>query len=150
MLEQLKTLLAPPLDALGFELWGFDLFKRGKRSVLRVYIDQEGGVTVDDCSLASQQVAALLDVENVFQGAYDLEVSSPGEERPLFSLAHYQRFVGERVHITLMSDALEARRNYTGELLAVNGETLSLMVDGETYELPYSAIKRGHKAPLVK
>ena len=99
--EILQEILEAAVTTLGFELVGVDYIAQGHRSVVRVYIDSEVGVTVDDCARVSRQVSAILDVEEPIRSEYTLEVSSPGIERPLFTLAHYQRFIGRAVDIRL-------------------------------------------------
>ena len=86
---ELQQLLAPVIEALGYELWGVELVAHGRHSLLRIYIDHDEGITVEDCATASRQASAALDVADPFHGAYTLEVSSPGWDRPLFlSLIH--------------------------------------------------------------
>jgi len=84
--QTLITMLQPAVEACGFELWGLEFFPQGKRSVLRIYIEGTEGVTVEGCSLVSHQVSGILDVEDPISGEYLLEVSSPGWDRPLFTL----------------------------------------------------------------
>ncbi len=115
--ERLIVLLEPAIAAMGYELADIDVHL-GRRGVLRLYIDRAGGVTVDDCQRVSEQVGALLDVEDPLPGSYTLEVSSPGFDRRLRTQAHFERFVGERVRIELR-DAREGRRNFTGRLTGV-------------------------------
>ena len=92
--ERLIELLEPALAAMGFELADIDAHF-GRRGLLRLYIDRQGGVTVDDCQRVSEQIGALLDVEDPLPGSYVLEVSSPGFDRRLRTLAHFERFSGE-------------------------------------------------------
>ena len=107
--QTLTTMLAPAVAACGFELWGLEFFPQGKRSVLRIYIDGSEGITVEGCSAVSHQVSGILDVEDPIAGEYTLEVSSPGWDRPLFTLAHYQRFVASEVSLRLVAP-INARR----------------------------------------
>ncbi|EQA04059.1 hypothetical protein HPSMNH_0186, partial [Glaesserella parasuis MN-H] len=95
--QKLQELVADPIDAMGFELVGVECQRAGRFSTVRLYIDKEGGVTIDDCSDVSRQVSAIFDVEDPIADKYNLEVSSPGLDRPLFTLAHYQRFVGREI-----------------------------------------------------
>jgi len=89
--EALQAMLAPAVAAVGFELWGVEFFQQGRHSVLRLFIDGPEGVGVDDCARVSHQASGVLDVEDPIAGEYTLEVSSPGWDRPLFTLAHYAR-----------------------------------------------------------
>lgn len=112
-------IIAPVVQALGFDFWGCELAQAGRHPCLRIYIDSEKGISLEDCALVSRQVGALLEVEDPLQGAYQLEVSSPGLERPLFNETHYQRFIDSKVKIKLRIPQ-NGRRNFTGLLKAVN------------------------------
>lgn len=99
--QQITDLLGATIEALGFELWGVEYLSQGRHSLLRIYIDAEQGISVDDCALVSHQVSAVLDVEDPISGEYTLEVSSPGMDRLLFRLDQYPGFVGEVVDVRL-------------------------------------------------
>jgi ribosome maturation factor RimP len=116
------------------------------RSLLRVYIDRAAGITLDDCARVSHQVSGVLDVEDPITGEYDLEVSSPGLDRPLFSREHFERFGGQRARVTLEAP-IEGRRRFTGELGGVRGDAVSVWVDGEEYLLPFDAIASARLTP---
>jgi ribosome maturation factor RimP len=102
-LEELQALLAPVVVALGYECWGIEFSAQGRHSMLRVYIDKEGGMLVDDCAIVSRQVSGVSDVEDPISVEYTLEVSSPGMERPLFTIDQFAKFAGEQVKIKLRS-----------------------------------------------
>ena len=87
---QLTQLLAPTVEAMGYSLWGIEVISPGRRPTVRLYIDAEEGVNVDDCAQVSHQVSGVLDVEDPISGEYTLEVSSPGVDRLLFNPDHYQ------------------------------------------------------------
>ena len=144
--SQLVGLLRPGVEALGCELLGIE-FESGKRtSLVRIYIDKEDGITVEDCEQVSHQVSAVLDVEDPIAGEYNLEVSSPGMDRPLFEPAHFARFVGEEVKVRL-DDPLDGRRNFTGVIAGCEGNTIVLQVDGETARLPFERIRTARLVP---
>jgi ribosome maturation factor RimP len=143
--ERLLGILEPAVEAMGFELADVDVHL-GRRGVLRLYIDREGGVTLDDCQRVSEQVGALLDVEDPLPGSYNLEVSSPGFDRRLRTRAHFERFVGERVRIELR-EALQGRRNFTGQLTGVEGGDALLEVDGEVWRLPLNDVAVARLVP---
>ncbi|MBO1255590.1 ribosome maturation factor RimP [Alteromonas sp. 5E99-2] len=146
-LEQTLTeMLAPAVEALGFEMVGIEFVRAGKHSTLRVYIDHENGIEVDDCADASHQVSAILDVEDPINTEYNLEVSSPGMDRPLFTEAHYQRFVGEVVSVRL-SVPMDNRRNFKGTLTTVENGQINVNVDGESFLLAVSNIEKGNLVP---
>ena len=143
--ERLFGLLEPAVAAMGFELADIDAHF-GSRGLLRLYIDRQGGVTLDDCQRVSEQVGALLDVEDPLPGSYVLEVSSPGFDRRLRTLAHFERFQGERAKLEL-KDSREGRRNFTGRLVGVEGSVVLLEVDGELTRLPFGEIAAARLAP---
>lgn len=144
--EKLNAIIAPTVTALGYELVGFELTSGGRGSLIRIYIDNPSGVTVSDCERVSRQVSAVLDVEDPIPGGYDLEVSSPGLDRPLFTLDHYRRFIGKRVKIRLRKPQND-RRNYTGILTAVEQEFVIVEGDGQIWKLPFVDIEKGNLAP---
>ena len=143
--ERLFELLEPAIGAMGFELTDLDAHF-GRRGLLRLYIDREGGVTLDDCQRVSEQIGAFLDVEDPLPGSYVLEVSSPGFDRRLRTLAHFGRFVGEQVKVEL-KDARDGRRRFTGRLVSVEGSDVLLEVDGEQTRLPFGDIAVARLAP---
>ena len=134
---QLTALVAPVAEALGVELWGVEYVSQGKQSIVRVYIDGPDGVNVDDCAKVSRQVSSVFDVEDPILGEYTLEVSSPGMERPLFTLAQFGQFIGEQVKIRLRSP-FEGRRNFVGQLTGIEDEDVVVAVDEDEYLLPFS------------
>ena len=119
--DKIVALINPVIEDMGYELLGVEYVASGKHSILRLYIDSENGIGVDDCEAVSRQVSAIMDVEDPITGQYSLEVSSPGIERPLFTLAHYQRFLGHDISLRLFRP-IEGKRNFTGSIGSV-GET---------------------------
>jgi ribosome maturation factor RimP len=146
--QTLITMLQPAVEACGFELWGLEFFPQGKHSVLRIYIDGAEGVTVEGCSIVSHQVSGILDVEDPITGEYLLEVSSPGWDRPLFLLAHYQRFVGSEVNLRLVAP-INARRRYKGHIQAVVDNTIELAFEGQVIRIPFAQIDKANIVPSV-
>jgi ribosome maturation factor RimP len=144
--QQLQDLMAPTVAALGYEPWGLELQTHGRQTTLRVYIDSPNGITVEDCAAVSRQISALLDVEDPIAGEYMLEVSSPGMERPLFTLDQFQRYGGEQVKIRLRSP-FEGRRNFSGRLVGVEGEDVVIVVDEHEYLLPIELIDKAQVVP---
>lgn len=139
--ENLETLIRQPVEMLGYELVGVELTDQGHGKLLRIYIDKDDGkgINVDDCSSVSHQVSGVLDVEDPIRGNYFLEVSSPGVDRPLFYLEHYQKFCGKKVRIK-MASPFNGRKKFTGQLVAVEGEIILLDEDGLDYEIPFNLI----------
>ena len=145
-IEILKQQLEPAVQAVGMELWGIEFLSQGKHSVLRIYIESESGVSVDDCEAASHQISGILDVEDPIPGEYHLEVSSPGLDRPLFTFDQFSRYVGEFIRVRLQI-AVEGKRNFTGRLLnAAENELLTF--DAEDKQLTVS-VNQIDKANLV-
>ena len=145
-LEQLQALLAPVVEALGYECWGVEFISQGRHSVLRVYIDRPEGILIDDCEAVSRQVSGILDVEDPISGEYTLEVSSPGMDRPLFTLEQFAKHAGEQVKIRLRSP-YEGRRNYQGILRGVEEQDVVVQVDDHEYLLPIDSIDKANIIP---
>jgi len=143
--HKLTELLKPAVEETGKTLLGVEFISAGNNSVLRLYIDHENGINVDDCAEVSRQVGAVLDVEDPISSEYSLEVSSPGVDRPLFELAHFQEVIGEVVNVKL-SIPLNGRRKFKGPLVAIENDTLIIQVDSIDHEL---AINNVDKANLV-
>ncbi|MEJ2442760.1 MAG: ribosome maturation factor RimP [Exilibacterium sp.] len=144
--DQLTVLIEPVVKALGCVLWGLEYLSQGRRVTLRVYIDKEGGVNLDDCEKVSRQISSVLDVEDPIQGQYALEVSSPGVDRPLYTLAQFSRYVGERVNIRLRVP-FEGRRKFTGTLSGVEDNDVLVVVDEHEYLLPVETIEKANIIP---
>lgn len=126
--EQLRHTVEPLLEQFGFELVDLQLLGGGKHRVLRLLMDKEGGVTHEDCATVSEQISAILDEKDLIAGgAYTLEVSSPGVDRPLFRERDYLRFVGQKVKIELRAPR-EGSRRYTGRLLGLMDGQIRLEV----------------------
>ena len=144
--ERLTEMLTPSVEDLGYELVGIEYIRAGKHSTLRVYIDQEAGILVDDCAAVSKQVSAIMDVEDPITNEYTLEVSSPGLERPLFSAVHYQTFIGEEVKVQLRMP-IQNRRRWKGIISSVEGEIICINVDGTEERFALSNIQKAHIVP---
>ncbi|MBS9405189.1 ribosome maturation factor RimP [Halomonas sp. TRM85114] len=142
----LQALIEPVVASMGLELWGIDYLSHGKHTRLVIYIEHENGVTVDDCADVSRQVSAVLDVEDPIHGEYRLEVSSPGMDRPLFTLDHFMRYRGHQVNIKLRSP-FDGRRKYQGLLAGVEDDDVLLQLDGEEYCFPIDTIDQARLVP---
>ncbi|EKD70046.1 MAG: hypothetical protein ACD_46C00661G0003 [uncultured bacterium] len=147
----LQERLATLISSMGYELVGCELSPQGRNMIFRIFIDKENGVTLDDCSTVSHQVSAMLDVEDPFTGRYSLEISSPGIDRPLFELKHYQKYIGSAVRIKLKAAILQ-RKQYKGRLLRVEGDNIVILVNETDQEvsLPFSAIEKANVIGEVK
>ncbi len=144
--EQLQTLIEPAVTALGYELVGVESLSPGRGGLVRVYIDSQDGISLDDCELVSRQVSGLLDVEDPIPGRYTLEVSSPGVERPLFTPEQYLRFIGEKVRIEL-DIPVQGRRKITGILHGYGDGNVIVVENGKEMALPLQAVGRCHLVP---
>lgn len=145
-LEQLTELLRPSVEALGCELWGIEYLSQGRHTLLRVFIEKEAGVNLEDCERVSRQLSSVLDVEDPITGQYTLEVSSPGADRTLFTLEQFQRYIGEQVSIRLRV-AFEGKRKIKGQIRAVEDEDVVIFMGDEEYLLPMSSIDKATIVP---
>jgi len=141
--HKLTAMLRPAVEETGKELLGVEYISAGNHSVLRLFIDHENGIDVDDCAEVSRQVGAILDVEDPISSEYSLEVSSPGLDRPLFEKAQFAAVVDETVEVKI-SMPLNGRRKFKGKLVAIENDSLIVMVDNEEYELVISNIDKAH------
>jgi ribosome maturation factor RimP len=132
---------------MGYECVGVehDLGGAGA-ATLRVYIDHANGVGLGDCEAVSHQLSGALDVEDPIAGNYDLEVSSPGLDRPLFELEHFRRFAGERARLRL-AEKRDGRRRFDGRLAGTEGDNVLLDSDGERLVLPFQSIESARLVP---
>ena len=147
--QRIEELISPSLAAMGYDVVRARLSGRD-RPVLQVMIERNDRqpMTVESCAEASHAISAILDVEDPIRGAYVLEVSSPGIDRPLVRLADYERFAGHVARIELAAP-INGRKRFRGRLMGVDGETIRLIDDdglGAAIELPFPAIE---KAKLV-
>ncbi|ALP54774.1 ribosome maturation protein RimP [Candidatus Tenderia electrophaga] len=141
-------LLEPLVEGLGYEFVGAEYLPQGKHSLLRVYIDlPEDGIGVEDCERVSRQVSSMLDVEDPIPGHYTLEVSSPGMDRPLFTVGQFQRFVGREVKL-LLSRPVHKRRKMTVELQGVTDDVVTVMLEGEAIQIDFDNIEKAHLVPV--
>lgn len=135
---RLIELLEGPVQALGYELVDVEAHA-GSNGLLRVYIDQEAGINLDDCELVSRQLSAVLDVEDPMPGRFVLEVSSPGLDRPLRTLEHFRRYRDQVVRVKL-NQSRDGRRNFKGRLLRVEKTDIFVEVDKETFRVALSDV----------
>jgi ribosome maturation factor RimP len=146
MHDALMRLLEPPVEALGYELVEVEFAREGRGGILRIYIDRETGITVDDCASVSHAVSEILDTQDPIKGHYTLEVSSPGFDRILRTRAHFDRFVGERVFAELKLP-IDGRRRFVGTLKSVADDAIVVEVDGQAFSLPLDRIQKVRLRP---
>ena len=145
--KQVEELLAPTIESLGCSIWGVEFLSQGKHSKLRVYIDKEGGVDVDDCAAVSRHVSDILDVEEVITSAYTLEVSSPGMDRILFKESQFAESVGEQVDVRL-NFPFEGRKKIVGLLAGLQDSMAVVQVEDEEFLLPLENIQKARVIPV--
>ena len=144
-IARIWELVAPLTQTEGIEIVDIELRHEGSRNgrVLRLYLDKEGGLTMEDLSRVSREVSDLLDTYDVVDGAYTLEVSSPGINRPLKRPEHFARFVGKKVRVRTR-DVVNGRRSFLGQLLEVSADKISLNQDGTRCEIPFALIEKSN------
>lgn len=136
-------IVSPVVTGLGYEFIGAEFGQAENGQTLRVYIDKSEGIVLDDCAVVSRQLNAVLDVEDTIKSAYQLEVSSPGVDRPLFTEEQFRDQLKEVIRVK-MADGVDGRRNFKGELVAVNTGVVTVEVDGLDYELPLDDIDQAY------
>jgi ribosome maturation factor RimP len=147
MKDKLFGLLEPVVAALGYELLEIEWSSAVRNSLVRVYIDRTdgGSIGLDDCERASRSIGAILDAADPIGTEYQLEVSSPGFDRPLRTAEHFARFAGSEARIELAAP-IENRRRFRGRLGPVEGGEVTIEVDRKVWKLPLAGIS---KARLV-
>jgi ribosome maturation factor RimP len=145
--RQVLSVAEPLIEALvtdeGCELVDVTYHREPQGWVLRVYIDRSGGVTIADCQSISRQLGDMLEARDVMRHAYNLEVSSPGLNRPLKKAADFERFAGCQVRVKT-KDAVQGRRNFLGRLLGCTDDLVCVDVDGISVRLPLDSIGRAN------
>ena len=141
--QNLQEMLQGAVEDLGCELWGIECQRAGRFMTVRLFIDKEGGVTVDDCADVSRQVSAILDVEDPIADKYNLEVSSPGLDRPLFTLSQFERYIGQDISVHLRIPVME-RRIWQGKLERIENDMVILIVDGQEQVLVFGNIQKAN------
>ena len=141
--QNLQEMLQDAVEDLGCELWGIECQRAGRFMTVRLFIDKEGGVTVDDCADVSRQVSAILDVEDPIADKYNLEVSSPGLDRPLFTLLQFERYLGQDIAVHLRIPMME-RRKWQGKLERIENDMVTLIVDGQEQVLVFGNIQKAN------
>lgn len=146
MSEQLRSLIEPVVTGLDCELWGLEYISQGKYSVLKIYIESDSGIDVDDCAKISRQVSSLLDVEDILKGEYTLEVSSPGMDRRLFTSEQYEAFKGAKIKLSLRA-AYEGKKKYTGLLCGIENGDVVLRIGDEEILFPLNEVDKSYVIP---
>lgn len=146
--DELENLLEPELSRMGYELVDLELHLAGRASVLRVFIDGPDGITVDDCAKVSHRISGVLDVEDPIPGEYNLEVSSPGLDRPLRRASHFVKYAGSEIRVR-MQKGHPGRRRLKGRLDGLEDGEIVMTVDGEQVRLPREKIESARLVPQI-
>jgi ribosome maturation factor RimP len=142
-------LVAPVLEEKGIELWGVKLINNPKRTTLQIFIDRkDGGVTIDDCTNVSLELNGIMDVEDLFNHPYFLEVSSPGLDRYLFTFEQVCAYTGREMNVEV-SMPIANRRRFRGVLEKVDGDLLFLKVDNDVYEIAWPNVSKAQLIPVI-
>ena len=128
---------------LSLSLFDVEIAREGPRTILRVFVEREGGVSLSDIATFSRRFGAILEVDDPMDGPYVLEVSSPGVTRRLRLPEHFERSLGKRVRVNLAAP-LDGRRRLVGELSGCDAEGISVVADGTTYRVPYVDIRKAN------
>ena len=136
--EYIREVLERDIERLGCRIWGLELFGRRSNQTLRIYIDKEEGITVEDCEAVSKHVSKVLDTENDFSENYMLEVSSPGLDRKFFYKEQYKEFVNESLKVTFFDSQL--KKTIEGLLEEVDDQSINLEHGGKIQKIPFSSI----------
>lgn len=136
---------APLAEDEGMEIVDIQFRREGTRGgrVLRLYLDKKGGPNVDDLTRVSRRLGELLDAQDAVDGAYTLEVSSPGINRPLKKLEHFERFVGKRIRVRTY-EMIDGRRSFLGILQTVSEGQITVQQEGKIYRIPLSIIEKSN------
>lgn len=140
--EELKQRLLPLIEQEDLELVELDLVGKPPHYILRIFVDKAGGVNVEECADLSRRLSDYLDTEDLIQGRYTLEVSSPGLERPLLSLDDFRRKIGERVKVDLKFP-LDEKKEIKGEIVEVRENEVVIALEDKVETIPWDRIEKG-------
>lgn len=141
--DKLTDLLRPAAEALGYDFWGLEYISQGKHSILRIYIDHANGITVEDCASVSHQASGILDVDDPISSQYSLEVSSPGLDRPLFTMSQFEQQLGLVVNVRSQI-AVDNRRKFKGKLVSAIDNKLTMQVDDKLFEIDFDNVEKAN------
>ncbi len=144
--EHLRNLIEPIIEGLGYECVGIEYNIHPQNGLLRIYIDHKNGILVDDCTKVSHQISGVLDVEDPITGNYQLEVSSPGDERPFFKIEQFERFIGHTIAVNLFKP-LNNRRKFNGIIEKIEDTTVFFMENEQLIAVDFSSISKARLVP---
>lgn len=143
LLQEVREVVEPILESQGLELVDLEYQRESQGWVLRIYLDREGGVSLEDCAGISHEVGAVLEVKDLIPSSYILEVSSPGLTRPLKKPEDFNKFRNQMVKIKLY-EPFDGRKNFKGTLLGLEGDRVRVEVEQQVYELPLQRIAKAN------
>ncbi|EKD51833.1 MAG: hypothetical protein ACD_62C00170G0007 [uncultured bacterium] len=141
--EVLRSLVMPLVTQAGYELVDVELAQEGGRKIVRLFVDKPGGISLGECATISHAVEDVLEVEAVISGAYHLEVSSPGLNRPLRTKEHFEAVIGQTVTVST-EEKIDGRRRYRGVLKQVEGDTLVITIDNQDFKVPLNKLSKAN------
>ena len=152
IVEKVRAVAAPLVEQEGMELVEVELGGPGGHTILRLFIDKTGGITLEDCSNVSHLVSAALDVEDPLHGAYQLEVSSPGLDRPLRTPEHFAKYAGQKARIRTYGPIAESenRKTFIGTLKGIVDGKVEIEVDGKLFQVPHAQISKANIEPVFE
>jgi len=152
ILDKVRRIAGPLAAQEGLELIDVEMGGGGGRQILRLYIDKGGGVSLDDCTAISRAVSTALDVEDPIEGTYDLEVSSPGLDRPLKTPEHFLKFLGSKVRVKTFGPVPECenRRTFLGFLQGYDNGIIAIEVDGKLFRVPHALVSKANVEPVFE
>lgn len=144
--KKLTEIIQPVVEDLGFVLWGIDYMPQKSGALLRVYIDHEQGISVDDCADCSREISAVMEVEDPISSAYVLEVSSPGLDRVLFDAEQFSQYLGDQAKVKL-AQPVNGSRKITGYIKSVNQDEITLVNEAGEYTFIMSNVMKARLQP---
>lgn len=142
LVDKVYKLMEPITGELDVELVDVEFLKEAGQYILRVFIDQPGGVTLDDCQTVSRRLSNILDKQDLIANAYILEVSSPGIDRPLKKPADFIRFAGRNVDLSTYTPTYQDQKKFTAELVGLEKDIVVLLIDGQQLKIPRDQIAK--------
>ncbi|MCM2257610.1 MAG: ribosome maturation factor RimP [Vicinamibacteria bacterium] len=143
--EAVKAVAQRVTDSRGFELVDVEVKRQREGMTVRLFVDKEGGIGLDDLQTVSEEVSAILDAEDPIASTYTLEVSSPGLDRPLFTEADYRRFTGKLAKLSSY-ELVDGRRHWVGRLAGVEDGVVAIVLEkegGTTAKVPFAKLSAG-------
>ncbi len=144
--DHLVMLIEPIVEGLGYECVGIEFNPHPQHGLLRIYIDKENGILLEDCTKVSHQISGMLDVEDPISTNYELEVSSPGADRPFFKLSQFEQFIGSSITVNLFTP-INKQRKITGQIEKVEGELIFLQQGENVLKIPFQAMSKARLTP---